>query len=225
MDESLVEEIRLDKALVVALGGVARLILVDYSCNQYFDKGQWRWSLILKKMTLNEYLMYEARHRVLTRRCISRKRGACSKVSPARIRILVYPDFDEEDEEYCSLPPLLPCFQTPQPCTKFDSTPHNVKNEVDIDRMTLDEYDLYMAMQYTIDSSIEEILDELFRVRAECLRRIEHEVLNRMMKTLFLAQQRKLRKFRWRTLKWMKTTTLTIQILKRRYNGVLLKTC
>ncbi|GJX81421.1 ribonuclease H-like domain-containing protein [Tanacetum coccineum] len=148
-------------------------------------------------------------HRVLTRRCISRKRGACSKVSPARSRILVCPDFDEEDEEHCSLPPLLPCFQTPQPCTKFDSTPHNVKNEVDIDRMTLDEYDLYMAMQCsmkshvhdtthgftsqffvqspqapnlpldTIYSSIEKILDELFRVRAECLRRIEHEVLNR----------------------------------------------
>ncbi|GJV22289.1 hypothetical protein Tco_1371309 [Tanacetum coccineum] len=75
--------------------------------------------------------------------------------------------------------------------------------------MTLDEYDLYMAMQCSkksdvqdtthgftsqffnqspqtlnlpLDkngSSFEEILDDLFRIGAEKLRRMEHEVLNR----------------------------------------------
>nr|GEV74738.1 hypothetical protein [Tanacetum cinerariifolium] len=71
-------------------------------------------------MTLNEYLMYK-RHRDLARSYTSRKSDA-----PIRNRILVYLDSDEEDEEYCSLPPLISYFQTPQPCATFNLLHHNV---------------------------------------------------------------------------------------------------
>ncbi|GKD80510.1 hypothetical protein Tco_1347349 [Tanacetum coccineum] len=91
----------------------------------------------INSMTLNEYLMYE-RHRDLARSYTSRK-----SVAPVRNRILVYPDSDEEDEEYCSLPPLLLCFQTPQPCTIINPVHHNSQNKVDIDNMTLEEYARY----------------------------------------------------------------------------------
>ncbi|GKC63677.1 hypothetical protein Tco_1096275 [Tanacetum coccineum] len=70
--------------------------------------------------------------------CTSRK-----SVAPARNRILVYPDFDEEDEEYCGLPHLLICFQTPQPCAIINYVHHNSHNEVDIDNMTIEEYARY----------------------------------------------------------------------------------
>ncbi|GJS47193.1 hypothetical protein Tco_0597314 [Tanacetum coccineum] len=51
---------------------------------------------------------------------------------------------DEYDvDEYYRLPPLLPCFQTPKPCTKLDSISHYNKREVDIDNMTLKEYERY----------------------------------------------------------------------------------
>nr|GEV44182.1 hypothetical protein [Tanacetum cinerariifolium] len=53
-------------------------------------------------MTLNEYLMYKERNKDLARSYTSWK-----NVAPKRNRILVYPDSDEEDKEYCSLPPLL----------------------------------------------------------------------------------------------------------------------
>ncbi|GJS53535.1 hypothetical protein Tco_0626897 [Tanacetum coccineum] len=110
----------------------------------------------INNMTLNEYLMHEGRHRDLARNYTSRK-----SVAPVRNRILVYPDSDEEDEEYCSLPPLLPCFQTPQPCIKFNSISHNVENEININSMTLADF--------------EEILDDLIRIGGENLRSMEHE--------------------------------------------------
>ncbi|GJZ29268.1 hypothetical protein Tco_0573915 [Tanacetum coccineum] len=124
----------------------------------------------INNMTLNEYLMHEGRHRDLAKNYTFRK-----SVAPVRNRILVYPNSDEEDEEYCSMPPLLLYFQTPQPCTKFNSISHNVENEIDIDSMTLAEYDLSMAMQYKKDFSFEEILDDLFRIGGENLRSIKHE--------------------------------------------------
>nr|GEX11649.1 hypothetical protein [Tanacetum cinerariifolium] len=73
------------------------------------------------------------------------EKGYTSRISvaPKRNRILVYPDSDEEDEEYCSLPPLLPYFETPQPCVTFNSVHHNSHNEVDIDNMTLEDYARY----------------------------------------------------------------------------------
>ncbi|GJS27541.1 hypothetical protein Tco_0488161 [Tanacetum coccineum] len=108
------------------------------------------------------------KHRDLERSYTSGKR-----VSPVRNRILVYPDSDEEDEEYCSLPLLLPCFQTLHPCATFNSMHHNSNKEVDIDNMTLEEYARYeVAMS-------NEILDDLFRIGAENLRKTEHEVSHR----------------------------------------------
>ncbi|GKE17695.1 hypothetical protein Tco_1425272, partial [Tanacetum coccineum] len=131
----------------------------------------------IKNMTLNEYLMYEGRHKDLERSYTSRKR-----VASERNRVLVYPYSDDEAED---------------------------GKEVDIDSMTLDEYDLYMAMQYSKksdvhdtthgftseffvqspqtpnlpldkkDSSFGEILYDLFRMGAKNLRRMEHEVPNR----------------------------------------------
>ncbi|GJY61883.1 hypothetical protein Tco_0462540 [Tanacetum coccineum] len=122
---------------------------------------------------------------------------------------MVYPNSDEEDEEYYSLPPLLPCFQTPQPCAIINSMHHNSHNEVDIDNMTLEEYARYKlamsSMKSVIqvpthgptsqffnqsqhipnppldneDSSLNEILDDLFRIGVDNIRSIEHEVPNR----------------------------------------------
>ncbi|GKA36246.1 hypothetical protein Tco_0722737 [Tanacetum coccineum] len=113
--------------------------------------------------------MYE-RHRDLVRSYTSRK-----SVAPMRNRILVYPDSDKEDEEYCSLPPVLPCFQTPQPCATFNSMHHNSNEEVDFDNMTLEEYARY----------------EVAMSRVKSLRKTEHEVPHRLMKILILALQRK----------------------------------
>ena len=91
----------------------------------------------INNMTLNEYLMYQGSHKNLEMSCTSRK-----SVALARNRILVYPDSDEEDEEYCSLPPLLLYFQTPQPCATLDPVHHN-NSEVDIESMTIEEYARY----------------------------------------------------------------------------------
>ncbi|GJS39588.1 hypothetical protein Tco_0564631 [Tanacetum coccineum] len=129
-------------------------------------------------------------------------------VAPVRNRILIYPDFDEEDEEYYSLPPLFPCFQTPQPCAIIDSVHHNSHNEVDIDNMTIEEYarnELAMSIMKSViqvpthgptsqffnqsqhtpnppldkeDSSLNETLDDLFRIGAENIRTMKHEVPN-----------------------------------------------
>nr|GEW59423.1 hypothetical protein [Tanacetum cinerariifolium] len=114
----------------------------------------------------------------LTRSYTSRK-----SVAPLRNKILVYPESDEEDKEYWSLPHLLLCFQTPQHCATSNSIHHNVHNEVDIDNMTLEEYARYeVAMSSKKDendSSLEEILDDLFSVGAENLKKTEHEVQHR----------------------------------------------
>ncbi|GJU88338.1 hypothetical protein Tco_1300761 [Tanacetum coccineum] len=109
----------------------------------------------INNMMLNEYLMHKERHGDLARNYTSKK-----SVSLMRNRFLIYLDSNEKDEEYCSLPPLLLCFHTPQPCTKFNSISHNVENEIDFDSMTLADYDLYMAMQ---------------KIGGENLRSMEHE--------------------------------------------------
>ncbi|GKA33764.1 hypothetical protein Tco_0720193 [Tanacetum coccineum] len=143
----------------------------------------------IENMTFNKYLMYKGRNRDLTRNCTSRNRGACFKVAPVRSRILVYPNSNKEEEEYYRLPPLLLCFQTPQPCTKFNSIPHN---DVDIDSMTLDEYDLYMAMQSPatdpiLDEFLEEVRDVLLNIipddeEADCNPTRDIEELERLLK-------------------------------------------
>ncbi|GJX36795.1 hypothetical protein Tco_0248352 [Tanacetum coccineum] len=104
----------------------------------------------ISNMTLNEYLMYKERNMDLLRSYTSRKR-----VAPVRNRNLVYPDSDEEDEEYYSLPPLLPCFQTPQPCAIINSVHHNSHNEVDFDNMTLEEYARYELAMSSMKSVIQ----------------------------------------------------------------------
>ncbi|GJT77591.1 retrovirus-related pol polyprotein from transposon TNT 1-94 [Tanacetum coccineum] len=93
----------------------------------------------------------EDRHRSYT----SRK-----NVSPMRNKILVYPNSDEDDEEYCSLPPLLPCFQTPQPCATFNYVHHSSHSEVDIDNMTLEEYVRYEFALSNMKSEIQEDSDQ-----------------------------------------------------------------
>ncbi|GKB57564.1 hypothetical protein Tco_0913750 [Tanacetum coccineum] len=103
----------------------------------------------ISSMTLNEYLMYEERNKDLARSYTSRK-----SVAPVRNRISVYPDSNEEDEEYYSLPPLLPCFQTSQPCAIINSVHHNSHNEVDIDNMTLEEYARYELAMSSMKSVI-----------------------------------------------------------------------
>ncbi|GJX26546.1 putative reverse transcriptase domain-containing protein [Tanacetum coccineum] len=126
-------------------------------------------------------------------------------IAPVRNGILVYPDSDEEDEEYCSLPSLLPCFQTPQPCAIIHSVHHNNHNEVDTDNITIEEYEKYELAMLTKKNgiqvptqdftsqffnqspnpplhkkdSLDEILDDLFEIRAENIRNMEHEVPNR----------------------------------------------
>ncbi|GKA05932.1 hypothetical protein Tco_0685052 [Tanacetum coccineum] len=159
----------------------------------------------IENMTLNEYLMYQGMYRNLERSCTSRNRIACSKVAPVMYKNLVYPDFDEEDEEYSMLPPLPPCFQTPRPCTKINYISHNVENEIDIHSLTLAEYDVYMTIQCLMksdvhdmthgftpwffdqspqtpnppldkkDFSFEEIINDLFRIGGENLISMEHE--------------------------------------------------
>ncbi|GJW07123.1 hypothetical protein Tco_1569546 [Tanacetum coccineum] len=132
----------------------------------------------ITNMTLNEYLMYQRRHRDLERSCTSRK-----SVAPVSNRILVYPDSNEEDEEYCSMHPLLPYFQTPQPCAIFNFVHHNSHSEVDIDNITLEEYARCELEMSTMKSEThvptqDDILDDLFGIRTENIRKIEHEVPN-----------------------------------------------
>nr|GEZ86385.1 hypothetical protein [Tanacetum cinerariifolium] len=116
---------------------------------------------------------------------LERSRTSWKSVAPVRNKILVYPDSDEEDEEYCSLPLLLPCFQTPQPYATFNFVHHNSHSEVDIKNMSLEEYARYelavstMKSEIQEDSSLDKILDDLFRIGAKNIRKMEHEVPNR----------------------------------------------
>ncbi|GKE33864.1 hypothetical protein Tco_1453186, partial [Tanacetum coccineum] len=123
----------------------------------------------ISNMTLNEYLMYQGRHKGLEGSCTSSK-----SVAPVRNRILVYPDSDEEDEEYCSLPSLLLCFQTPQPCATLNLIHHNNHSEVDIESMTLEEYARYELAMSTMKNEI-----QVPTQGAENIRNMEHEVPNR----------------------------------------------
>ncbi|GJW95691.1 hypothetical protein Tco_0175363 [Tanacetum coccineum] len=111
----------------------------------------------INNMTLNEYLMHQGRHKGLERSYTSSK-----SVAPVRNRILVYPNSDEEDEEYCSMPPLLlfptQCF-TSEFFNQLQYTP----------KLPLDDE----------ESSFDKILDDLLRIGAENIRKMEHEVPNR----------------------------------------------
>ncbi|GKA03061.1 hypothetical protein Tco_0675842 [Tanacetum coccineum] len=94
-----------------------------------------------ENMTLNDYMEYKAK----------KERRFWNSVAPVWNRVLVYHDPDEEDKEYCWLPPLLPCFQTPQPVPKFNAF-----------------YSSKVEMKFDIDSII-------FRTSGENLISMEHE--------------------------------------------------
>ncbi|GKC10049.1 hypothetical protein Tco_1001659 [Tanacetum coccineum] len=113
--------------------------------------------------------------------------------------------FDPKRDKYFELPPLHPCFQPPQPYSKASLVSPNESDEVDIDSMTIVEYELYMANQsprknrlndhtYGFTSkfcdqsscppipqpedkelSLKEVLNNLFRMGAENLRGIKQE--------------------------------------------------
>ncbi|GJW53154.1 hypothetical protein Tco_0097239 [Tanacetum coccineum] len=158
----------------------------------------------INNMTLNEYLIYEDRNRNL-----ARSYPSMGSVTPVRNRIWVYPDSDEEDEEYYSLLTLLPCCQTLQPFSTINFVLYNNCSEVDIKNMTLEEYARYELtistmksemqvpthgfashffnqLQHTPnppldkeDSIFDEILDDLFIIGADNIRNLEHEIPNR----------------------------------------------
>ncbi|GJS54435.1 hypothetical protein Tco_0627797 [Tanacetum coccineum] len=165
-------------------------------------------------MTIEEYLMYKPKQMDLTRSCNFKKRAGCSKVAYVRYQesyfdplyhgrdeVLEYPE--SVKDEYYRLPHLKPCFQTPQQCTKFNSISHYSSEEVDIDNMNLEEYELYelamskrksevnndnMTIEFCDQSpftpnppldkkefNLEEVLDDLLRTEAENLRRMKQE--------------------------------------------------
>ncbi|GJT23148.1 hypothetical protein Tco_0893085 [Tanacetum coccineum] len=80
----------------------------------------------IENMTLNEYLDYEAK----------RKRR-------------LWDNYYEDAfiDKYYVLPPLLPCFQPSLPHNERGYESPNTNNEVDIDSMTIVEYNLYIARQ------------------------------------------------------------------------------
>ncbi|GJV01989.1 hypothetical protein Tco_1335558 [Tanacetum coccineum] len=159
----------------------------------------------IENMTLEEYLRYESEKESQVWKCVRSKRRT-TRYKKGYVDSF-YDNKNEEfdEDEYYRLPPLKPCFQTPQLCTRFNSMPHNSNEEVYIDNMSLEEYELYMAMQclkmnevqdpthsvtsqffdhsthtpdHPLDKKdiiLEEILDDLFSMRGENLKRMEQK--------------------------------------------------
>ncbi|GJY05913.1 hypothetical protein Tco_0371853 [Tanacetum coccineum] len=113
--------------------------------------GIMEMELDIENMTLNEYLDYEAEKERQLRRTFD------------------YPYYHEDIEidKNHDLPPLHPCFQ-PQPYTKAGLVSPNKIDGVDIDSMTIAEYELYVAKQ-------EEVCNDLFRLEAKNLRGTKQE--------------------------------------------------
>ncbi|GKE72414.1 hypothetical protein Tco_1534455, partial [Tanacetum coccineum] len=110
----------------------------------------------IENMTLNEYLEYEAAKERQSWRNIR------SKSSPTRYKgadfnsshrdksiTLDFPHYCEDAflEKYYSLPLLLCCFRPSQPHNERGYEYPNMSNEVDVDSMTIAEYNLYIAKQ------------------------------------------------------------------------------
>ncbi|GJX84245.1 hypothetical protein Tco_0335019 [Tanacetum coccineum] len=132
----------------------------------------------IENMTLNEFLEYEA------------------SIS------LDFPHYYEDAfiDKYCALPPLLPCFRPSQLHNECGYESPNTNNKVDINSMTIAEYNRYIARQnknllndhsYSFtpqffaqppntpntpvdkkEFDFDEILDDLFSVGAKNLRRM-----------------------------------------------------
>ncbi|GKA53935.1 hypothetical protein Tco_0752884 [Tanacetum coccineum] len=83
-----------------------------------------------ENMTLNEYLEYEA-------------------AKERRLRTFNYPYYHEDIEidKYHGFPPLHPCFQSAQPYTEDGLLSSYESDEMDIDSMTIAEYELYIDKQ------------------------------------------------------------------------------
>ncbi|GJW06914.1 hypothetical protein Tco_1569337 [Tanacetum coccineum] len=110
----------------------------------------------IKNMMLGEYLEYEA---VKERRLWDNVR---SKTNPTRYervdfnssrrdksKSLDFPHYykDAFKDKYYALPPYLPCFQPSQPHNERGYESPITNNKVNIDSMTIEEYNLYIAIQ------------------------------------------------------------------------------
>ncbi|GKB38694.1 hypothetical protein Tco_0883636 [Tanacetum coccineum] len=167
----------------------------------------------IENMTLNEYLEYEVEKE--WRLCDNVR----SKSSPTRYEradfnsshhdksiSLDFSNYYEDAfiDKYYALPPLLPCFQPSQPPNECGYESPNTNNEVDIDSMTIAEYNLYITRQmknplidhsYSFtsqffaqppnkpntpvdkkDSDFDEILDDLFSIGAKNLRMWQEKI-------------------------------------------------
>ncbi|GJX63450.1 hypothetical protein Tco_0296350 [Tanacetum coccineum] len=105
----------------------------------------------IKNMTLNKNLEYEAekerwlRKDVRSRSSPTRYIGAdYNSFHRDKSVTLDYPYYykDVKIDKYYALPPLLPCFQPSQPHTKCGYESPDENEEVDIDSMTITEYEL-----------------------------------------------------------------------------------
>ncbi|GJR81869.1 hypothetical protein Tco_0152654 [Tanacetum coccineum] len=187
-------------------------LILKNDVNESFEVRIMEMGPDIENMTLNEYLEYEAAKERQSWRNIR------SKSSPTRYKgadfnsshrdksiTLDFPHYCEDAflKKYCALPLLLPCFRPSQPHNECGYESPNTSNEVDVDSMTIAEYNLYIAKQnkyplnnhyYSFtpqffaqppntpnipvdkkDSDLDEILDVLFRIGAENLRRMGQE--------------------------------------------------
>ncbi|GJT58521.1 hypothetical protein Tco_1002054 [Tanacetum coccineum] len=79
---------------------------------------------------------------------------------------------DIKIDKYHGLPPLHHCFQSAQPYTEDGLVSSNESDEVNIDSMTIAEYELYIAKQ---ELSFEEVFGDLFRMGAKKLKGIKQK--------------------------------------------------
>ncbi|GJZ18691.1 hypothetical protein Tco_0554814 [Tanacetum coccineum] len=104
----------------------------------------------IENMTLNLYLMYEVKQRDLTRNCISRKRGGHPNVAPMSIiGCLLYTYVFKLLNLVSNLIPypiIVAMTLTFEEYERYELAMSKRKIEVDIDNMTKEEYELYMAM-------------------------------------------------------------------------------
>ncbi|GKD50040.1 hypothetical protein Tco_1279016 [Tanacetum coccineum] len=134
-------------------------------------------------MTLNEYLEYEAEKERRLRRNIRSKRSPpkykwadFDSFHRDKSRTFNYPYYHEDIEidKYHGLPPLHPCFQSAQPYTEDGLVSSNESDEMDINSMTIAEYELYITKEDK-ELSFEEVFDDFFKMGAKNLRGMKQE--------------------------------------------------
>nr|GEY11995.1 hypothetical protein [Tanacetum cinerariifolium] len=126
----------------------------------------------ISNMTLNEYLMYQRGHKGLERSCTSSKSVAppCATLKPVH-----HNNHSEVDIESMTLEKYV----------RYELTMSTMKNEMQVPTQCFTSQFFHQS-QYAPkpsldeeDSSFDEILDDLFRIRAENIRNMEYEVPNR----------------------------------------------